>query len=184
MGKEKRSLGTGFGVGVIATFLALLLVALAVIYTGVYNVAATEGHTAIARWAFDTTMYRSIEARAEDIKIPQPLGDLAAGAAEYKAMCEHCHAGPGVERAEWARGMLPQPPHLTEHAAEWEPNQIFWLVKHGVKMTGMPAFGPTHGDETVWDITAFVKQLPGMTAQEYAAYASGHDTSHGGDHAH
>ena len=80
-----------------------------------------------------------------------------------------CHAGPGVERAEWAQGLLPQPPHLVEEAAHWQSNEVFWLVKHGVRMSAMPAFGETHKDAELWDIAAFVKQLPGMTASEYAA---------------
>jgi len=64
--------------------------------------------------------------------------------------------------------MLPQPPRLVEQAAHWEPNEVFWLVKHGVRMSGMPAFGETHEDAELWNIAAFVKQLAGMTAREYA----------------
>lgn len=184
MEKEKRSLSIAFGLGVVAAVLTLLLGAIIVAYTGAYNVAATEDHTAFGRWTFETTMHNSVESRAEGIEIPPSVGDVVAGAAEYKAMCEHCHAGPGTERAEWAQGMLPQPPHLTEHAAEWAPNQIFWLVKHGIKMTGMPAFGPSHDDQTLWNIAAFVKRLPGMTAQDYAAFESGHDGAHSGRHQH
>lgn len=184
MGKEKRALGTAFGLGIVVTGLTLFLVVLIVVYTGAYNIASTEDHMSITRWAFETTMHNSVEARADDIEVPLSIGDVAAGAAQYKAMCEHCHAGPGVDRAEWARGMLPQPPQLIEHAEEWEPNQVFWLVKHGVKMTGMPAFGPTHDDQALWDIAAFVKQLPGMTAEEYATFDSRHSHGHSSGHGH
>lgn len=184
MGKEKQSLGAGIGLGVIASGIALFLVALIVVYTGAYNVAATEDHMSITRWAFETTMHISVESRADDIEVPPSIGDVTAGAAEYKAMCEHCHAGPGVERAEWAKGMLPQPPHLVEHAAEWAPNQVFWIVKHGLKMTGMPAFGPAHDDQALWDIAAFVKQLPGMTAKDYASFEGGHGGGQSSGHAH
>lgn len=182
MEKLTNFLGLGFGLGVVASALVLLLVALTVAYSGAYNVAATEDHAAIVRWAFDTTMHNSVAARAEVIEVPPTEGDVAAGAVEYKAMCEHCHAGPGADRAPWAQGMLPQPPHLTEHAEKWAPNQIFWLVKNGVKMTGMPAFGRSHEDHTLWNIAAFVKQLPGMTAQDYAAFDSGEGGS--GSHSH
>jgi mono/diheme cytochrome c family protein len=68
--------------------------------------------------------------------------------------------------------MRPQPPHLTEAAAHWELREVFWLVRHGVKMTGMPAFGPTHDDETLWSIAAFVKELPGMTPERYGGLGS------------
>lgn len=173
MEESKKRAGVGFGAGIVGTLLVLLLIALFVVYTGSYNVAATEDHTPFARWAFTTTMENAVEGRAADIQAPEFTDAMvAAGANEYKAMCQHCHAGAGVNRAEWAEGILPQPPHLTEAASEWEPNEIFWLVKHGLKMTGMPAFGPTHNDETLWNIAAFVKQLPGMTAEEYASFES------------
>lgn len=71
--------------------------------------------------------------------------------------------GPGVDREQWANGMRPKTPPLTEEAPEWEAKEVFWLVKHGAKMTGMPAFGPTHDEETLWGIVAMVKELPAMT---------------------
>jgi hypothetical protein len=72
---------------------------------------------------------------------------VRSGARHYKFSCQHCHAGPGVKAAEWAHGMLPRPPRLTEAAAEWDAREIVWLVKHGAKVTGMPAIGPSHHDQ-------------------------------------
>ncbi|WP_119681931.1 c-type cytochrome [Indioceanicola profundi] len=169
--------------------LALMgLAGLFVVYTGAFNVAATEEHASVTRWAFDTTFHNSVQQRAEGIEIPEGFSPTAngTGASEYKAMCQHCHAGPGVERAEWAMGMRPLPPHLTEAAAEWKPEEVFWLAKHGVKMSGMPAFGPTHDDQTLWAIAAFVKALPAMTPEEYAALGDGSHGSQGsrGGHGH
>ncbi|MGE0370687.1 MAG: cytochrome c [Gammaproteobacteria bacterium] len=150
-------------------------VGLIVVYTGAYNVAATERHTSFVRWALDTTFENSVKRRAADIVPPDSITPemITAGAVSYKAMCQHCHAGPGIERDEWASGMLPQPPHLTEAAAEWTLQQVFWLVRHGVKMSGMPAFGPTHDDQAIWSIAAFVKELPAMTPEHYAAVGKG-----------
>lgn len=172
------ALGMAAGAGGV---LALLGIAgLVVVYAGAINVAATEEHTAFTRWAFDTTFHNSVRRRAEGIAAPQTAipATLDAGASAYKAMCQHCHGGPGVERAEWASGMRPRPPHLTEAAARWEPQEVFWLVRHGVKMSGMPAFGPTHDDTAIWNIAAFVKALPAMTPERYAslgaAGAGGH----------
>ncbi|MGE3279966.1 MAG: cytochrome c [Alphaproteobacteria bacterium] len=159
----------GVVAGALGLLVLLALAALFVVYTGIYNVAATEEHASLMRWAFDTTFHNSVERRAEEIITPKSLtpGMVTAGASAYKSMCQHCHAGPGVERAPWASGMRPRPPHLTEAAAEWEPQEVFWIVKHGVKMTGMPAFGPTHDDQTLWNIVAFVKNLPAMTPERY-----------------
>jgi mono/diheme cytochrome c family protein len=169
--------------------LGLLAVAgiagLIIVYTGAYNVAATEQHMSFTRWAFDTTMHQSIERRAEEVTPVDNITPamLSAGASAYKSMCQQCHAGPGVEREQWAAGMRPQPPYLVEAAAEWEPSEVYWIVKHGIKMSGMPAFGTTHDEEALRSIAAFVKQLPAMSPERYAASgaaagsASGHSAS-------
>ncbi len=70
--------------------------------------------------------------------------------------------------------MRPVPPALAHAAKRWSGAEIHWLVTNGAKMTGMPAFGPTHDEQTIWNISAFVKALPGMTAEEYAGYSAGH----------
>ncbi|HEV7368443.1 cytochrome c [Arenibaculum sp.] len=181
VGDWKKSAGLGVVAGAVAVLALLGIVGLFVVYTGSYNVAATEEHASFTRWAFDTTFHNSVESRADDIVAPEAVTAemIAVGAGSYKSTCQHCHAGPGVERAEWASGMRPRPPHLAEAAAEWEPEEVFWIVRHGIKMTGMPAFGPSHDDETLWSIAAFVKQLPGMTPEQYAALG---DAQEGGGH--
>jgi len=60
---------------------------------------------------------------------------------------------------------------------EWGANEVFWIAKHGIKMSGMPSFGRTHDDETLWNITAFAMRLPGMTQEEYDSYG-GHQQRH------
>jgi mono/diheme cytochrome c family protein len=178
---------SGILFGVVAGSLAVLLLAgavgLIVVYTGAYNVAATEEHSSLGRWAFDTTFHRSVKARASSIEPPANLNAmLDRGAGEYKEMCQHCHGGPGAERDEWANGMRPRPPHLTEEAPEWEAEEVFWLIKHGAKMTGMPAFGPTHSDEVLWGLAAMVKALPAMTPERYAALGEQRAEAHPSTH--
>lgn len=180
--RTKASL-VGFVAGLLGSLVLLAAVGLFVVYTGSYNVAATEEHASFVRWAFDTTFHNSVERRARDAIAPEsaPPDMIEGGARQYKGMCQHCHAGPGVERSEWASGMRPRPPHLAEAAAHWELEEVFWLVRHGVKMTGMPAFGPTHEDRALWGIAAFAKELPAMMPERYAALSSSDgDDSHGG----
>jgi mono/diheme cytochrome c family protein len=171
METSSKHLVRGGLAGALAIFVLILLAGVVVAYTGAYNMAASSGHTAGMRWFLDTTMHSSVRRRADEQRLAS--ADAAAGAAEYKTMCEHCHGGPGVEPAAWSRGMLPQPPHLAEAAREWEPAEVVWIVRHGLKYTGMPAFGEDHDDETLWNIAAFVKDLPAMTPAEYRSY-SGH----------
>ena len=77
--------------------------------------------------------------------------------------------------------MLPQPPNLIEHVGEWRSREVFWMLKHGIKMSGMPAFGGTHSDETIWTMVAFAKQLPTMSAATYAAIPTEGEGHHHGD---
>ena len=176
-----------FVLGALATVVVALLIALLVILTGGYNVAATERHTAIGEWALDSNFTNSVQGQASEIAAPALTPAMVdAGAPEYKAMCAHCHGGVGEGRAGWAEGMRPKPPALAGAADEWSAAEVFWLVKHGARMTGMPAFGPTHDDATIWNIAAFVKALPEMPEAQYAAYSSEHRGEEEGEggHAH
>jgi mono/diheme cytochrome c family protein len=187
MQQRTKSFLTGLVAGGAGLLVLVAAFGLAVVYTGRFNVAATEEHTSFGRWAFDTTFHNSVQHRAGGVVAPESVtrAMIESGATSYKAMCEHCHAGPGVERAKWASGMRPRPPYLAEAAPHWELREVFWLVRHGVRMTGMPAFGPTHDDPTLWGIAAFVKELPAMTPGDYAALTgSGADPAAEGGHAH
>jgi mono/diheme cytochrome c family protein len=162
-----------FPAALIGAGLAVLVaigVWLAVVYSGAYNVAASDPHSDAVRWTLDTTMRRSVQSRAGEVELPEefPEDAIAQGARKYAEYCAHCHGAPGQEPAEWSRGMRPEPPHLTEAATEWSAEEIRWIVENGIKMSGMPAFG-THEAEEVLAITAFVQELPGLSAADYAA---------------
>lgn len=154
-----------------AALLLLLLAAgaLIVIYTGAYNVAATEPHLGVTRWALNTTMERSVDARADRVGPPLPVDSAALreAFAHYGEMCAVCHGAPGEERGEIGQGMNPLPPRLSREADEWTDGEIFWILKHGIRMAGMPAFGETHSDTALWALTAVVRQLPELSPEEY-----------------
>lgn len=171
-------------VGALLLLFVLAIGALGIAYSGIYDVSASSGHTAAGRWVLETTMQNSVRSRAADFQAPDSFAPAAilAGGSEYKAMCQQCHGGPGQERAEWAEGLVPSPPDLTKAATEWRPNEIYWIVKHGIKMSAMPAFGSSHDEETLWNIAGFVEQLPTMTPQQYAAVPDDHGgTAHGAE---
>lgn len=171
-----------FALGALALFLLGVLIALIVILTGGYNVAASERHNPIVGWALNTTFVNSVQRHGDEVSAPELTRAMVdAGASPYKAMCQHCHGGVGASRAEWAQGMRPIPPALANAAEQWRAPEVFWLVKHGVKMTGMPAFGATHDDQTIWNIAAFVQALPEMSEAQYAAYSSDHGSGDGAE---
>lgn len=163
-----------FILGILCTLTALLLVAVITIYSGWYNVAATEPHLGIANWALHTTMHHSVERRASEIAVPPLTEAMAAeGLPHFQEMCVTCHGAPGVERGEAGQGLVPMPPDLTHSAEHLKPNELFWITKHGIRMTGMPAWGRTHSDEAIWSMVAFLKALPGMSPEQYAAQVKG-----------
>lgn len=176
----KKGMGFGIAIGIGATLLTILAVWLLTVYTGAYNVAATDPHADIVRWTFDTTMKRSVSDRAAHFTPPEQTSEqqLREAARIYAETCAHCHGGPGKEHEHWAGNMRPQPPKLTDAAAHWEAREVFWIVKNGIKMTGMPAFSPEHDDQTIWAIAAFVKDLPGMTPEDYEAATRGARSHH------
>jgi len=172
----------GFLLGVVVTVLVAIAVWLTVVYTGAYNVAASDPHADAVRWTLDTTMRRSVESRAGEVRLPEEFPDdvIARGAGDYDDYCVQCHGAPGQDPAEWSRGMRPEPPHLTEAAADWTAEEIRWIVENGIKMSAMPAFGASHGPDEILAITAFVRQLPGLAPEDYRRLSgsdSGDDAS-------
>jgi len=170
-----KKFGAGLALGIVGTILVAIAVWLTVTYTGAYNIAASDQHADVVRWTLDTTMHRSVANRAGGVDLPESFSEevIAAGAEHYAASCAHCHGTPGGEAAEWSRGMRPEPPHLTEAATEWTPEEIHWIVTNGIKMSGMPAFGPHHAPEEIVALTAFVTALPGLSTDDYAALTGG-----------
>lgn len=110
---------------------------------------------------------RSIERRSRDIAVPN-LDDpklALKGAGQYAEMCMGCHLAPGMKESPTRQGLYPKPPKLAER--EINPRRVFWVIKHGIKMTGMPAWGASHDDDTIWSLVAFLNQLPRLSPQQY-----------------
>ena len=179
---------TGFHVKTaLAAIAAFLVVALALggslIVTGAYNVAADAPHTAFAHALIGYARERSIEVRASAVVAPR-LDDpkmIADGASDYDAMCTGCHLAPGMPENEMRPGLNPKPPLLARgragHAAE-----EFWIIKHGIKMTSMPAWGLTHSDAEIWNMVAFLQKLPALSAVQYRALVAQSGDHHAHDH--
>jgi mono/diheme cytochrome c family protein len=155
----------------LALLLAIAVATVAgVIYGGLIDVAATASEPGPLRWLLETTRERSISRRAEGIRVPDLSGDalVAAGASAFDDMCAGCHGAPGHEPFIAAEDMNPPPPHLDRgEASELGAAERFWVIKHGIRMTGMPAWGRTHSDQEIWSLVAFLGRLPGMDADTY-----------------
>lgn len=156
---------------VLIVLLVLAAVAGIYIYSGAYNIAADAPHSTFVHDTLDELRERAIAVRSRDIKAPADLNDpkrIAAGAGLYDEMCTGCHLGPGLERSELSQGLYPPAPELAR-GTNHTPEQTFWIIKHGVKLTAMPAWGKTHDDELIWDMVAFIRQMPKLSADQYKA---------------
>lgn len=152
----------------LVVLLVLVLVAAIVIASGAYNVAADEEHTPFGAWLLETARERSIAARTDDLVVPN-LDDverIRRGAGNYDAMCVSCHLAPEVDSTELSQGLYPTPPDLTK-VVQADAARAFWIIKHGLKATGMPAWGKSMEDPYIWDLVAFIRKLPRMTLQQY-----------------
>jgi len=170
---------------VVLTTIALLAGAAAIFaavaWFGIYSFAADAPHSAAVSKLIASMRQRSIEVRAREVQVPD-LSDakrIVQGAGNYDAMCVGCHLARGMQPTELSQGLYPAPPKLAQDAVE--PAQAFWVIKHGVKASGMPAWGKSMGDEYIWNLVAFVQQLPKLDEQRYrerVSQSGGHE--HGG----
>ncbi|HTS53003.1 MAG TPA: cytochrome c [Burkholderiales bacterium] len=175
---------TRLRIGILIAVAAIALAALAV-YSGVVDVAADVPHSALVYALIEGVKDRSIAVRTKDIRVP-PLDDIkliAEGAKHYDAMCVDCHLAPGVKQSDLRDGLYPQPPNLTEKI-NLGPAEMFWVVKHGVKMSAMPAWGKTHDEQSLWGIVAFLQRLPDLAPEQYHALVEQTGEAHRHDHHH
>ncbi len=175
---------------VIAVSIALIVV-VGFVYSGLYDVSATSPHSGLANWVMSTTMHASVDRRAKDIDVPN-LDDSAlqlAGINDFDAMCAACQGAPGQDPEPMGQGLNPPAPDLTESAAHSTAAELFWVTKHGIKMTGMPAWGASHDDEAIWPVVAFLTVLPQLSVDTYqsmlaSAADSGHHAADDDSHSH
>jgi mono/diheme cytochrome c family protein len=152
----------------------LVLAAVGFIYSGLYDVSASNPDRGLIRWALVTTqehsIHRGVAAIRGKIAVPN-LEDpkrIHAGLVHYHEMCTTCHGAPGVKISEIGQGLNPEPPELSDVGRD-APEETFWVVKNGIKMTGMPSFGVTHTDDEIWAIVAFLRRMGKLSPQEYQA---------------
>lgn len=145
------------------------------IFSGLYPMGADSPHFRITTWALEVLRERSIARASSGIQAPADLDSadrLLSGGADYNDMCAGCHLSPGVDSNDLSMGLYPVPPNLSNHThATLDSNEAlarsFWIIKHGVKMSGMPAWGMGHDDERIWNMVAFLERLPDLSPVQY-----------------
>jgi mono/diheme cytochrome c family protein len=136
--------------------------------SGFYNIGADDHHTKAVLALITQLRDRSIQARLGSIK-PQLMATPAmikSGAERYAALCVGCHLAPGVAKSDLRPGLYPHPPNLAQEDIQ-ESRRAFWIIKHGIKMSAMPAWGRTLDDAAIWDVVAFVRKMPNLSPEDY-----------------
>ncbi len=165
--------------GVILTLAALfaggIVLGGIVFASGILPIKASSGHWPITEWFMHTGMERSVALHSAGIE-PPPLDQpdlIIKGATHFEIGCRPCHGSPGLPQPRIASRMTPHSPNLGARIPNWQPNELFYIVKHGVKFTGMPAWPALHRDDEVWAVVAFLQKLPQLNEAEYRRLAQG-----------
>ena len=156
------------------------------VFSGVYDVSAMAPHWTVTLKILDGARDQSVSHHSKGVVAPS-LSDPRMheiGFDHFQETCRLCHGAPGMARNEFAQGLYPGPPDLA--SADWhrEMNnaQIFWIIKNGLKMTGMPSFGNTHSDREIWSMVAFIDRLPTLQPDQYKAMIKHTDQGDGHHH--
>ncbi len=154
---------------VFSTLLVLMILFLGFIFSGIYNVAAGKPDAPAIVWVLKTVRRNSIRPRADKVAIPAYVKDVPAytGFSRFHETCEPCHGAPGVQQAGFAKGMYPHPPDLMKSVKDLSVRHIFWVIRNGIKTTGMPSFEKTLTDKELWSLAVSVKHLPVTSPREY-----------------
>ncbi len=165
-------------------FLIAIFIVAATLYFlfGRYDVSATRPHPTIVSMIFHSVTERSIQRSSASLTVPYDVDDenmYVKGFKEYDEMCVQCHGAPSVEASSAGKGLFPKPPKFPgEEFNEYSLKDIFWVTKNGVKMTGMPAYGPTHEDETIWAIAIFLDKSRDLSEAEYRSLRDKYSDTH------
>jgi len=156
---------------VVASAVLGVLIAAGVIYSGIFNVAATVEDAPPLRWLLVTTREASVQRRARDIQAPAPGGAerVENGFRIFREVCAMCHTPPGRPATAMTKGLNPEAPALAELVEDMTDAELFWVTKNGIRFTGMPAWGSSHNDQEIWDVVAFMRTSPDMKAADYDA---------------
>lgn len=156
---------------VIVLLLGVFAFGMAFAWSGILNVAASSGHWAVTNWFLHWVMRNSVRTHAA-VSTPETIIDrsgMVSAAGHFAQACASCHGAPGVRPLPVMQRATPHAPDLSINARAWTDRQLFWILRHGVKFSGMPAWGTDGRDDEIKRMVAFVRALPTMTPARYRA---------------
>jgi mono/diheme cytochrome c family protein len=169
--------------GAASVVLGGIIIAVLVLEFGWFDISAADAHMPFVRWFVHRVMIHGVSRRATHVTVPAtvPAAVVANGLCEYQQHCQMCHGGPGVARNAWANGLNPTPPYLIDSHSRWTPQELYWIISKGVKMTAMPSWKMSMSDKQMWSIVAYLENMPKIPPGAYQAWAAGHICPSGKD---
>jgi hypothetical protein len=157
-----------FVIGLAATLVVFAFGATVFVGLGVYDIGADDHHTKLTLGLIESLRDRSIDVRSRSLELRYVDAPerITAGAKRYDSLCAGCHLAPGEAKSLVRIGLYPHPPNLAQEEVS-DGRRAFWVVKHGIKMSAMPAWGKTLDDAAIWDILSFIRKMPDMSADQY-----------------
>ncbi len=126
------------------------------------TLSATAPPGRLETWAATRAKAWLIARAARDVppfQRPTGLG-IAAGGMRFGGECGTCHGTDGRSPTDIGRGMYPPAVNLGSPAVQaWSDRELFWIIKHGIRLTGMPGFGRELGDDEIRQLVAYVRTL-------------------------
>lgn len=163
----------------VGSFLVVVAIGgLTVMVSGIVPIKASSGHWAVTKWMLSFSMSRSVATHSLGITVPSNLNDRAMvmkGAGHFETGCAPCHGSPIWKQPRIAQRLTPTPPSLAEKVGDWRPEELFYIVKHGIKLTGMPAFPVQNRDDEVWAVVAFLNELQTLDEDGYREWVFGNE---------
>ncbi|QJD99568.1 cytochrome c [Massilia forsythiae] len=162
----KTAAFTLLGAGVLGAAAGLV-----VLRAGWYDISATTQHWQPVYTLLEQGMHYSVRRYARDVAEPdlrQPQ-QILRGAALYRDNCAQCHGGPGFAQAQHGMSMQPVPGPLVDASSRWRARELYWITRHGIKMSGMPAWDLHLSEAETWAVVAFVAAMPTLDARQYRA---------------
>lgn len=168
-----RKILIGAAAGAAGLVFAAILGAIAVLEFGWFDIAAGDAHLPFVRLFVHQVMIKGVGKRAPHIRVPATVSVavVAQGLCEYQQHCQMCHGGPAVARDPWANGLNPPPPYLIDARGHWKPQELYWIIAKGVKMTAMPSWKMSMSDKQIWSIVAYLENMPRIPAGAYRKWS-------------
>jgi cytochrome c len=161
------------GIGMTSTIAVIVpLTVFAFVKSGIYDVGASKPHTTFTEWITHDTMIHSVQRHANGVAPPMRFtaDQVSAGFCVYETHCVACHGAAGLARQQWVSGMEPAPPYLLDINQRFTRPQLFWIVKNGIKMTGMPSWRNQMSDSEIWSVVAWLEASAKLPPQTYLTW--------------